>query len=491
MRLEEELLARPPPPPPPTSVSAQVFLATDILLTYNSSISIPPTRGARIHYLFFASLAMAYNWVTTQRAVKGEKDSWNWDTRYPLANDGEVAVFLTEALHSILGALIPTYTPNQLNDSLTQFQRESSPAIRQQGNFTGWSTAWQTWYTNRQNDGWVAASQFPAPSTLPNGSTFLEVTQAQDFMNATEYPNPLQWTPLSINGSQKKYLTATWNSVRSTCLSDSQELDIKSLASQNKLTGVQRELEVAVLYSLTHALTDEQKIIAEFWAGGPGTPAPPGIAIWMWRQTAALSATSSYKVIYSALELSIALFEASRLVWGLKLEFEEARPIQEIRRLYSGEQAIKYDGTQIPANLWVPFQPPTFVTPPFPDFPSGHSTFSQALANVMTLWFGATLPSESFTTTTATFVAPVLPSIATLSLRSFPIQQGASDIQPGIVPATPLTLTFGTWQDMAESAGLSRQYGGIHCQSAHLGGQVVANGVTAAVRSAWDIQISS
>lgn len=491
MRLEEELFPPPrPATPTPTLPSRQALLATDILLTYNASISIPPTRGARIHYIFFVSLASAYNWVTSQQAIQGEKDNWNWDQQYPLPSDSEVAVFITEALHIILGTLIPTYTPNTLNNSLSTLQRDSATSIKQQGNFTGWTAAWRAWYANRQADGWVAASAFPDPTTLPNGSTFLEVTQTQDFTNATQYPNPLEWTPLSINGSQRRYLTATWNSVRSTCLTEEQETSIKSAAAVNKLTGEQRDLEVASLYDLVQRLTDEQKIIAEFWAGGPGTPAPPGIAIWMWRQAAELTNASSYKVIYSGLELSIALFESSRLSWGLKLQFEEARPIQEIRRMYAGQQAIKYDGTRIPANLWVPFQPPNFVTPPFPDFPSGHSTFSQSLANVMTLWFGPTIPSNTFTTTTATFVAPVLPSTVTLSLTAFPVAQGASDIQPGVVPAAPLVLTFQTWQDMAESAGVSRQYGGIHCQSAHLGGQVVANGVTAAVRSAWDIQLA-
>jgi membrane-associated phospholipid phosphatase len=486
MRLEEELNPTPPLPPAPTPTSEQLLAATDILLAYNASISIPPTRGARIHYIFFASAAMAYNWVSPQQAIQGTKDSWDWTIQYPLTSEGDISTFVTQALDTILAILVPTYTSSQLNTPLTPQQRESIDSVKAAGNFTQWQTAWQTWYQGRQADGWQAASAFPDPSTLPNGSTFLEVSQAQDFTN---YTNPLQWTPLSINGAQKKYLTATWETVRSSCLTSQQDSSIKAQAATNKLTGTQRTLEIAALYSLVQNLTDAQKIIAEFWAGGPGTPAPPGIAIWMWRQTVTLLGASSYKVVYSALELSSALFEASRLAWGLKLQFEEARPIQEIRRLYNGEQATKYDGTTIPANLWIPFQPTNFVTPPFPDFPSGHSTFSQVLANIMSVWFGPTLPTQSFTTTTGTLVAPVLPQVATVSLASFPIAAGASDIQPGTVPAAPMAITFTTWQDMAESAGVSRQYGGIHAESAHLGGQVLANDLTPAVRAAWGISL--
>lgn len=488
MRLEEEL--NPPPPVPPvTTTSQQLLQGTDILLAYNASISIPPTRGSRIHYIFFVSAAMAYNWVTSQQAIQGIKDSWDWSVKVPLASEGEAATFVTQALHVVLATLIPSYTPAALNASLTQEQQSSIDSVKATGNFTQWQTAWQVWKAARDTDGWVAASVFPDPSTLPNGSTFLEVSQTQDFTNAAQYPNPLQWTPLSINGAQRKYLTATWNSVRSTCLTEEQDTSIKEQAAPYKLTGAPKTEEIEALYAMVQTLTDQQKTIAEFWAGGPGTPSPPGIAIWMWRQATTLQGASSYTAVYSGLDLAATLFEASRLVWGLKLQFQEARPIQDIRRIYAGQQATKYDGTQMPANLWVPFQPTNFVTPPFPDFPSGHSTFSQVLANVMTRWFGSTLPSQTFTTTTGTFVAPILPAVATVSLTAFPIAAGASDIQPGVVPAAPLTITFNTWQDMAESAGISRQYGGIHCQSAHVGGQALANGLTSAVRSAWGILV--
>ena len=83
MRLEEELNPTPPLPPAPTPTSQQLLAATDILLAYNASISIPPTRGARIHYLFFASAAMAYNWASPQQAIQGTKDSWDWSQKTP------------------------------------------------------------------------------------------------------------------------------------------------------------------------------------------------------------------------------------------------------------------------------------------------------------------------------------------------------------------------------------------------------------------------
>ena len=41
------------------------------------------------------------------------------------------------------------------------------------------------------------------------------------------------------------------------------------------------------------------------------------------------------------------------------------------------------------ASDWLPYQRPSFVTPPFPGFISGHSTFSRAAAEVMTAITGS------------------------------------------------------------------------------------------------------
>jgi hypothetical protein len=85
-------------------------------------------------------------------------------------------------------------------------------------------------------------------------------------------------------------------------------------------------------------------------------------------------------------------------------------------------------------------------------------------------------------------MSAVLPAQATVPFGTFTVAQGASEIQAGTTPATPLTLSWNTWQAMADSAGVSRQYGGIHCVSAHTGGQLVADGVWNGVRGVWEIR---
>jgi hypothetical protein len=471
----------------PIAAQAQLLAAVDQLIQYHASISQAPTKGARIQYLFLLGAASAYSWVSSQATISGTKDSWNWDTRYPLTDDSSQAIFLTNALVYVLGKIIPSYNSSTLLGRLSALQQAAQGGVLSQAHFSDWSAAYESWWTARASDGSVAAAAFPAPSDLPNGSTYLDVSTTQDFTNATAYPNLTQWTPLIVEGAQKKYLTMTWNSVTSSCLSGAQETSIKSTAAAEVVTGAARNSEIDALLTLCQALTDEQKILAEFWAGGPGTPAPPGIALWLWRHTVAVNGASLYQTVYSGLELASGLFEASRLAWGLKAQFKESRPIQAIRRNYVGQTLTKYDGTSIAAALWVPYQMPNFVTPPFPDFVSGHSTFSQVLANIMTAWFGSALPSTQFTLTDAETVAPVLQNGTIVTLGYWPVAAGASEIQPGVVPAAPLTLTFSSWQDLADSAGISRLYGGIHAQSANLGGKSLANALTPAVTNAWGI----
>jgi hypothetical protein len=218
---------------------------------------------------------------------------------------------------------------------------------------------------------------------------------------------------------------------------------------------------------------------AEFWAGGPFTVSPPGMMIWIWAnymECAQIAHTRDFPTfLYSGFDLAIHLFEVGRLVWGLKKENMEARPIQYIRNLYRAQTLTKYDGTSYLGASWVPFQATNFVTPPFPDFPSGHSAFSQSFANVMNVWFSGSIETIQMTLKTLNLLSPTFNGWQTRPFGSFQIGKGTSEIQPSVVPNTTITLSWPTWQAMADSSGISRQYGGIHCASAHSGSVALAN----------------
>lgn len=90
---------------------------------------------------------------------------------------------------------------------------------------------------------------------------------------------------------------------------------------------------------------------------------------------------------------------------------------------------------------WMPYQRETFVTPAFPAYVSGHSTFSRAAAEVMARITG----SEFFP--------------GGLYEKTF-AQGNALAFEYG--PSQLLRLQAATYYDAADQAGLSRLYGGIH-----------------------------
>jgi hypothetical protein len=90
---------------------------------------------------------------------------------------------------------------------------------------------------------------------------------------------------------------------------------------------------------------------------------------------------------------------------------------------------------------WVPYQKRDFVTPAFPGFISGHSTFSRAAAVTLT------------TMTGSEFFPGGLGQLAVAAGTSLTFEQG---------PSQPVVLQWATYFDAADQAGQSRLWGGIH-----------------------------
>jgi hypothetical protein len=104
---------------------------------------------------------------------------------------------------------------------------------------------------------------------------------------------------------------------------------------------------------------------------------------------------------------------------------------------------------------WVPYQKATFVTPAFPGFVSGHSTFSRAAAEVLAAYTGSPyFPGGEFTQTFA---------------------PGYLKFERG--PSKPLTLQWATYYDAADQAGISRIYGGIHIPADDFAGRRIGSTV--------------
>jgi len=116
-------------------------------------------------------------------------------------------------------------------------------------------------------------------------------------------------------------------------------------------------------------------------------------------------------------------------------------------RTWLGPDAIENPATDTAGvgwhllESWWPYQRPTFVTPPFAGFVSGHSTFSRAAAEVLTAATG----DAFFPGGMAEFVA--------LKNTFLVFEQG---------PSVDVRLQWATYRDAADQTSLSRIWGGIH-----------------------------
>jgi hypothetical protein len=114
------------------------------------------------------------------------------------------------------------------------------------------------------------------------------------------------------------------------------------------------------------------------------------------------------------------------------------------------------------ATSWIPYQSPNFVTPSFPAYASGHSTFSRSAAEVLTAMTG----SEYF------------PG----GMSGYTIEPGWLKFEQG--PSTPVELRWATYYDAADQAGQSRLWGGIHIQADDFTGRRIGSECG---KEAWDL----
>jgi hypothetical protein len=275
-----------------------------------------------------------------------------------------------------------------------------------------------------------------------------------------------RWQPLRLpdgNGGfvVQKFLTPHWRNVVPFAL-PSPDAFLPPGPQNLSLLLLDKEVDETILQSAS--LTDLQKVRIEYWADGPASETPPG----HWCLFAqAISRKDGHTLDQDAklfFTLANAEFDASIAAWNAKRRWDYVRPITAVRERRKGQLILAwggpYKGTRlIKGEDYQPYQPATSVTPPFPEYVSGHSTFSAAGARVLRTFTGSDLFGARVT-----------------------IPRGSSRIEPGAVPLLPSLLTWPTYTTALDEAGNSRRQGGIHFLDADLGGRGLGDAVAA---NAW------
>lgn len=280
----------------------------------------------------------------------------------------------------------------------------------------------------------------------------------------------------------------------------------------NPVTGVPYEPEMVLRGDFT-------RVLAEFWADGPDSETPPGHWFtilndgtshpafdWRWNGQGEPLEPSAWLARAYRL-LGGAMHDAAIAAWSIKGHYDFVRPISAIRYMLSKGQSSdptlsNFDPegvplmegvfeiieagdpilTSMPQALgtvkvhqwvpdpetgvssfewragcsWWPYQRPTFVTPPFAGYVSGHSTFSRAAAEVLTHATGSSY---------------------------FPGGLGTYEVEANAFlafesgPTSSFTLQWATYRDAADQCALSRIWGGIHPPMDDIRGRVVGSAV--------------
>ncbi len=225
--------------------------------------------------------------------------------------------------------------------------------------------------------------------------------------------------------------------------------------------------QAAEVLAHSGALADQHKVIAEFWADGPHTWTPPGHWVQIAIGVSLRDQHTSAEDVQMFMALTGAVLDAGISAWEAKRAYDYVRPASAIPYVYAGQLVEAWGGPGhgtewIDGADWQPYQSATFVTPPFAEFISGHSTFSRAAAEVLTAFTGSDAMYDGVTALGRDYDGDGVEDVFGRHIAT----PGTLLFEEG--PEAPIVLTWSTFYEAADEAGVSRRYGGIHFQDGDL-----------------------
>ncbi len=236
----------------------------------------------------------------------------------------------------------------------------------------------------------------------------------------TVNPAPGHWVPTSKVVLQQAPLLPDWGKNRAFAMPDGDTCTLPAPTAYSEDKGSAFYAEAMEVYTTSQSLTEEQKYIARFWSDDAMLSyTPPGHWIAILNQVVAEKGLDLTAHVEALARMGVAMADAFIGCWAAKFQYDLIRPITYIKKVID------------------PKWEPMLNTPPFPEYPSGHSTQSAAAAAVLTALFG-----EGY---------------------------GFTDESPA--PDGVPQRQFASFRAAADEAAISRLYGGIHFRPAIENGQ--------------------
>ena len=226
---------------------------------------------------------------------------------------------------------------------------------------------------------------------------------------------PGHWVPTSTIDLQQAPLLPEWGKNRTFAMPNGATCSLPPPPAYSEDKESEFYKQAFETYDTAKNLSAEHRTIARFWSDDPMlSPTPPGHWVWVALGIFAHHEVAIEKQVDVLARLGIAIADGFIGCWDAKFQYDLVRPVTYIKKHID------------------PKWEPLLITPPFPEYPSGHSTQSGAAATVLAHAFG-----ENFAFADATHERDGLQA------RNFPSFWAA-----------------------AEEAAISRLYGGIHFRAA-------------------------
>jgi len=271
--------------------------------------------------------------------------------------------------------------------------------------------------------------------------------------------DPGRWQPLRNEaGAVQRFLSPHWGKVTPFALKSADQFrpgpppKVGTWLFQQRLKDIMR---------MNAELEDRTKMSAEYWDDFAGTDTPPG----HWNRLAEeVSLRDNHDLdqdVKMFFALNTALHDVSVSAWDAKRAYDYVRPISAIRHFYKGQTIQGWGGkgkgiTTIDGSEWQSW----ISTPPHPEFPSGHSAYSNAAAEILRRYTG----DDAF-------------------VKKVAFAAGSSRFDPGNSPQAETTLEWQTFSEVAEDAAWSRRVAGIHFDEADFRSRVLGRAVASL---AWE-----
>ncbi|MCY7347659.1 MAG: vanadium-dependent haloperoxidase [Pyrinomonadaceae bacterium] len=302
-----------------------------------------------------------------------------------------------------------------------------------------------------------------------NGKPYSDYTFYRPVNPWNKIIDPDCWQPIEFTLADDKkatpgFLTPHWYRVKPFGLERS---DMFRPPPPPKTGSDEMKKEVDEVLMYNGSLSLEQKAVVEFMRDGPRSTGQSGHWLKFAQAVSLRDKNDVDKDVKMYFAVGVTAFDAFIAAWEAKRFYDSARPWTLVRHYYKDQMVRGWSGagkgvTMVRAEDWHPYSPPSFITPPFPGYVSGHSAVSAASAKTLELFTGSDFFGATDTRHPGELTEPGI---------SCEIKQ-SYDGKPGdkIAGDGTIILKLPTFSATAEMAGLSRVMGGYHIQADNIAG---------------------